>query len=434
MRTILSLLAIFSLAAAAAQQRPEPSFGLDAPRGALRVYPTASAAATADPDAGNRYLTRLSDWQRNGDTFTAQFTVPFAWINRQVFFLLDSASADYDVRVNGTEAAHNADPNAPATVNITKLVSEGRNRIEVTLRRPSPSAPLESWRENPEPAIAGACIMSQPTLHLRDVIVRTRLAEDGDATAEVGLVVKSEALNPRTSRLYYDLLSPAGTVAASGYKEINLDMRREDTLRFVARIPMDSLWSAARPQLYTLKISTQHAGRNEEYVQLPVGFRVVGVERQQLSVNGEAVTLRMREIPADASPEQLAAWRDQGYNTFALLPGAVNEPLLDSCDRWGLYVIAQAPIDTRRSGVSRRVGGNPSNDPRWKEAYVERTANSYHTAKRHPSVIGFSLAVQSANGINLYESYLNLKRFGDTRPLIYRDGGGEWNNDPLRLE
>ena len=110
------------------------------------------------------------------------------------------------------------------------------------------------------------------------------------------------------------------------------------------------------------------------------------------------------------------------------------ESLLNFCDVQGLYVIAQAPIDTRRSGESRRKGGNPSNDPEWQPAYLERTENSYHTTMRHPSVVAFALATQSANGINLYESYLNMKRFGDSRPFIYPDAGGEWDSDKLALE
>ena len=117
-----------------------------------------------------------------------------------------------------------------------------------------------------------------------------------------------------------------------------------------------------------------------------------------------------------------------------LLPGPVGESVLNFCDGQGLCVIAQTPIDTRRSGDSRRKDGNPSNDPAWLEAYIERTENSYHTTKRHPSVIAFSLARQSANGINLYESYLHMKRFGDSRPFIYPDAAGEWDSDALRLE
>ena len=98
--------------------------------------------------------------------------------------------------------------------------------------------------------------MSQPTLHIRDVITRTRLAEDGSATAEVAVVLKSNALNPRTSRVHYELLSPAGKTSATGYKDIKLNMRGEDTLRFLARIPDSLLWSPEKTPRFTLRVKT----------------------------------------------------------------------------------------------------------------------------------------------------------------------------------
>ena len=211
-------------------------------------------------------------------------------------------------------------------------------------------------------------------------------------------------------------------------------MRREDTLRFLARIPANLLWSAELPTQYTRRLKTQHEGRYMEYIEVPLGFRTVEVQNGQLAVNGTPVTLRTREVPAHASADEIAALRGQGYNTLKLLPGPVSPTLYGTCDTLGMYVIVQAPIDTRRSGESRRKGGNPSNDPEWQPAYLERTENSYHTTKRHPSVVAFALATQSANGINLYESYLNMKRFGDSRPFIYPDAGGEWDSDKLALE
>ena len=87
-----------------------------------------------------------------------------------------------------------------------------------------------------------------------------------------------------------------------------------------------------------------------------------------------------------------------------------------------------------RSGDSRRKGGNPSNDPAWRGAYLERAETSYHTAKRHPSVVAFSLARRAANGICLYETYLAMKRHGDRRPFLYPEAAGEWNADTLPLQ
>ena len=328
-----------------------------------------------------------------------------------------------------------ADGNCPAEFNITKLTHEGRNEVEIRVATPSPTAPLESWRENPEPMLGGIWLLSQPTMRIRDVLTQTRMSEDGNATAEVAVVVKSDALNPRSSRIHYELVAPSGENAAAGYKDLTLKMRGEDTVRFLARIPGNMLWSPELPTQYTLRLKTQYEGRYVEFAELRVGFREVATRDGQLLLNGQPTPLRIREVDASAiSENEIAALREEGYNTLRLLPGPVPESFLEFCDGQGICVIAQAPIDTRRSGDSRQKGGNPTNDPAWLKAYLERTADSYHTTKRHPSVVAFLLATHSSNGINLYESYLQMKRMNDQRPFLYPEAGGEWNSDRLNLE
>ena len=434
MRTIFSIIALFSLGGLCAQPYT-PSEGRERPRGEVIAYPTAQEATAAD-GGDNRYFTRIPRWVRTGDTLSTPFTVPFAWANRQVLFHIESASSDFEVRVNGRKAAYMADGNSPAEFNITKQTKEGRNTLEIILSEPSTLLPLESWKTSSAPAVGQAWISTQPTMRIRDIVTKSRPGNDTDgaATAEIGIIVKSSALNPRTSRFYYELLTPTGETASSGHKDLTLDMRREDTLRFLAHIPANLLWSADLPTQYTLRLKTQHEGRYAEYMEFRLGFRTIQNEKGQLSVNGRPVTLYVCEVdPQQVTENELARLREQGFNTLKLIPGPVPATFLEMCDMQGVYVIAQAPIDTSKDGDSRRKEGNPSNDPAWQGAYIERTEDSYHTTKRHPSVIAFSLARKSANGINLYESYLNLKRHNDPRPIIYPDAGGEWNNDPLIL-
>ena len=190
----------------------------------------ASEKAITD-GSDNKYFKRLNEWTQKGNSFTTDFTVPFAWANRQVLFRLGWASADYEIRVNGEAVAYNSDCNAPAEFNLTRHAKEGRNTLEVSLSSPSKVERLESWKNDASPAIGAAWVMSQPTLRVRDILTKTwRSTEEGDnVMAEVGLVVKSEALNPRTSRVHYELLSPAGKTSATGYKDIKLNMRGEDT-------------------------------------------------------------------------------------------------------------------------------------------------------------------------------------------------------------
>lgn len=432
MRTIFSIIALFSLCGLRAQEYT-PSYGRELPRSEVIVYPTQQEASAAD-GGDNRHFTRITEWLHEGNTFSTPFTVPFAWANRQVLLHLGSASADYEIRINGKAVAYNNNGNSPADFNITRYAKEGRNTLEIVISNPSSVAPLESWKESPAPAIGAAWIMSQPTLRVRDVLTKTWRSVDSVTMAEVGIVVKSSALNSRTSRIYYELLTPTGEAVATGHKDITLKMQGEDTLRFVTPIPSHLLWNTELPTLYTLRVKTRHEGRDVEFMEFYPGFRAVEVQRGEMSINGKPVTLRIRKVSPRITENEIIELREQGYNTLMLQPGATPQALYDFCDIQGLYVIAQAPIDTRRSGESRRRGGNPTNDPAWLGAYTERAADSYHTTKFHPSVIAFSLAEKSANGINLYESYLNMKQFGDARPFIYPDAAGEWNNDPLKLE
>lgn len=408
-----------------------PSRGRELPSGRVVVYPAPQAAA------GNPYLTPLGEWTNEGARFSTTFTVPFAWIGRQVLLHVDDASADYEVFVNGRSAAYNGNGSSPAEFNLTRLSHEGVNTLEIVLSAPAVSAALESWRTTSVPTLGRTWLSSRPAMYVRDVAVRNRRnrAADDFLMAEIGIVVKTCTLNPRTSRIHYELLTPDGATAAVGHQDLTLDMRREDTIRFLARIPDSLQWSAARPVRYTLRLKTQHEGRFVESLVLRPGFRTAETAGDgMLRINDVPVRLRVREVRPDIAPDEIATLRSQGCNTLCLLPGAASESLYERCDSLGLYLIVTAPVDTSRSGDSRRRGGNPSNDPAWQGAFVERAEDSYHTAKFHPSVIAFSLARHSANGIGLYETYLHMKRFDESRPFVYPEAGGEWNSDKLSIE
>lgn len=430
MKRFLTLIALFSLAGTTAQPY-RPTSGREPMRGFLVAAPTAAEADSPVPQA-SRYLSPLEEWTVRGGERTTDFTVPFAWANRQAFVHIGPAATEYELFVNGKSAGYNADPNYPADFNVTKLAHEGKNRIEIRFTEPSELTVLESWKHGEASAFDGAYVFSQPTMHIRDVIVKNRLIE-GEAKAEIGIVVRTAGLNPKTSRIYYDLRSPSDIRLASGHQDLTLGMRGEDTIRFVVGIPDSLRWGIAHPVLCDLRLKTQYEGRFGEYIRLPLGFRTIEMQQGRMLVNGEPAELRIREIAPTASLQEIARLKDEGWNGVKLRAGAVPEGFYAACDTLGIYVVAQAPIDTCTSGTDIRKGGNPTNDPAWLPAYLERTEDSYHAVKRHPSVIAFSLAEKSANGINLYESYLNMKRMDDPRPFVYPDAGGEWNSDALSV-
>lgn len=433
MRRILSLIPLFFAFSLVAQPL-RPTEQREPARGWLMPYATAADADAAP--AKHRYGASVEEWTANGNRFEAYFTTPFAWANRQVVVRVAEASQSYELWINGRRAGRNNNPHTPASFVVTKLAKEGRNRIELRLDEQNEMAPIESWRTASEdPSIGAVNVFSSPTLGVRDLFVQSRFADEEHTvvTAEIGVVMKSYALNDRSVRLYYDLKDPAGGDVVTGFGDLTLRMRGEDTIRFVVRVVDTLLWSSERPQHYTLRLRTQREGRNDEFHALPIAMRVVELVDGVLQINGEPKALPITECPADVTAEQLAEMRQKGEQLLRLPASATarTEHIASICDTLGLYLIAPAAIDSSSAGEARHKGGNPSNNPAWQSTYLERVADSYHSFKRHPSVVGFSIADRSANGICLYDSYLMLKNKEPYRPVFYFENGGEWNHDKI---
>ncbi len=435
MRKILSLIALFSFTGLLAQNPAEVNH-TNPVSGEIMIYPTEEEAARNDLKTDNRYNTHLDSWTQDDNLFSTRFTMPFAWLNRQVILRVGSTSGEYVVRVNGKIIEENSVGALAGNFDITRACHEGQNLLEIETNPYSEFAVLEDWKSLDTPFVTDVRLMSVPKLHVRDVLTSTWRADDDSdtATAQIGIIVKSEALNPRTSHIYYELYSPLGKRIHMGDRQMTLQLKGEDTLRIVSHIPYPMMWSPTNPKLYSLRIKTRHEGRFEEYIEIPVGFCLIQGKGKEMMINGERIPLKAQKVEPSITNREIDDLKLDKYNTIILKPGVVRHGLLDYCDQVGMFVVAQAPIDSHKSGLSRRKGGNPTNNPQFRDEYLKRTERMYHLTKRHPSVIAFSIAHASANGINLYESFLNLKHFADPRPMIYPDAAGEWNNDPLHID
>ena len=74
---------------------PEPvEIGKELSRTTFVVYPTAEEAAAGSHEA-SKYFTPLAEWEKTtteaGTEFSTKFTVPFAWVNRQVLLHVEWA-------------------------------------------------------------------------------------------------------------------------------------------------------------------------------------------------------------------------------------------------------------------------------------------------------------------------------------------------------
>lgn len=411
---------------AATAQSTAPSVGREPARG--RLVPTFKR------DTIDSYR-RAVKWEvsaTNPSNFSAQASLPFAWNNRQTLLRIAGAPAGYTLRVNGKEAGHVSTGALPAEFNITKYAPvDAMVQLELILwDEKKESHRLEDFDHEQE--LLTTELISQPTIRVRDVVIQTRKSGEG-YLGDVGIVVKSDALNEKTARIRYELIDTAGVVVKQGFEDVRLRMRDEDTLHFVYAVPQHMLWSPESPLSYRLRLSTQTSGRYTEYLNLPIGFRHIALQEGTLHLNGSPLKAKAYPVDRSLTASDLTNLKSQGYDLLLPLPGYATEELYALTDEVGICVVAQAPICTVRSGESRQKNGNPSNDPSMVGEYQDRALAAHHLAQRHPSVVGYSIARHSSNGIALYESFLTLKRVEKDLPIFYFEARGEWNHDYMLM-
>ncbi|WP_141208789.1 glycoside hydrolase family 2 TIM barrel-domain containing protein [Streptomyces griseorubiginosus] len=186
-------------------------------------------------------------------------------------------------------------------------------------------------------------------------------------------------------------------------------------------------WSDERPRLYAGELVSE-AG---ERIPLRIGFRTVAVVDGVLTVNGRPISLRGvnrhewhpltgRTLTGDTMLTDVLLMKQHNINAVRTSHYPPDHRFLDLCDEHGLWVFCEGDLETHgfEPGGWRR---NPSDDPAWREAYLDRTARLVERDKNHPSVIVWSLGNESGTGANLAAAAAWIRQRDDSR-LIHYEG------------
>ena len=424
--TIFSIVAALAtlIATGASAQRSE---GHDSHRTRLIPYPTASEAAKQSL-AKQRYMQPITEWATDSEgALNGEFTYPFSWVERQIFVRVEGVNCPYEVLVNGKSAGSSANGHAATEFNITKISREDKNTLTLRLMDNKGVTAIEGFDIAESTPVV--YVMSQPRVRMRDIYYRTTLGVGSVVNVDFGAVMHNQTLGEKSSRLYYELYLNDTIRLAAGHRDVSLGMYGVDTMRFGAPVPDSTLWSSNNPTQLSLRLKNRIAGRDVEFYDIPLSLRELRFEDGTFYINGTATTMDWAEVTPNATTEVIKSLYQRGHRALRFTAGVVCDEVLTECDRLGIYVAVTAPINTSHNGMSRKRGGNPSNNPRWKQTYIERVMQMIYTTQRHPSVIAYHLADDSANGICLYEAYLAAKSIAGDRPVFYNEANGEWNSD-----
>lgn len=183
-------------------------------------------------------------------------------------------------------------------------------------------------------------------------------------------------------------------------------------------------WSAENPRLYDGVVHTA-----TERVPVRIGFRTVAIEDGVITINGARVLFRGvnrhehhprfgRAVPREFALADVLLMKRHNVNAVRTSHYPPDPHFLQLCDEYGLWVIDECDLETHGFG-GLGWAGNPTDDPRWAEACVDRMRRTVERDKNHPSVVMWSLGNEAHTGRNLAAMAAWTRDRDPSRPVHY---------------
>ena len=337
--------------------------------------------------------------------YRRSFDLPDSWGEGVVALRFDGVESQATVWVNGTWVGMARGSRLAHEFDVTDLVRPGANTITVRVHQFSSGSYLEDQDQWWLPGI----FRSVSLRHLAPGAIED-LWIDTDYEAGVGYAsVEARVLGAREASL-------VGRLDIGGVGSCLLALERGADGRYRSeRLSLGDVrpWSANDPALYDAHVSIQGGdGLVSGDRSLRVGFRSVSIEGGVLTANGAPLTLNgvnRHEVRADEgrvfddewARADLVLMKSMGINAIRTSHYPPHPRLLDLADEIGLWVMLEGDIETHGFEGTGEWIDNPSDDPRWADAYLDRTVRAFERDKNHPSIMSWSLGNESGTGANL---------------------------------
>ena len=368
-------------------------------------------------------------------SYRRTFTVPDSWAGRRIVLCFEGAASFYYVWLNGELLGYNQDSKTPAEWDVTDRVKPGENVLAVEVYRWSAGSYLECqdmWR------LSGierdVYLYSTPQQYIADYKVVSPLDRQDYRDGELSLAVHVGGVGGiEKPTVAYELYDADNRLVVRDTREVSAD----SIVSFEQVIPDAHPWSAEQPYLYTLVVNLKdEAGRVVETTGCPVGFKTSEVKEGRFCINGVPVLVkgvnrhefsdRGRTVSKELMLKDIQLMKQNNINTVRCAHYPNNPYWYYLCDRYGLYVIDEANIESHGMGYGPAT---LAKDTTWLKAHMDRTRRMYERSKNHPSISIWSLGNEAGNGVNFEHTYRWLKSVETNRPVQYERAEQNFNTD-----
>ena len=371
-------------------------------------------------------------------SYRRTFTLPADWRDRRIVICCEGVISFYYIWVNGHQLGYNQGSKTPAEWDITDYVKEGENTVALEVYRWSAGAYLECqdmWR------LSGierdVYLYSTPRRFISDYKVTSSLDKQTYKEGLFALEATVEGAATGTSTLEYTLEDPSGKTVLK--KEIPVKSRGlSNFVTFDGQtLPDVKRWSAEHPNLYSLTLALKNdAGQVTHLTGCNVGFRTSEIKDGRFCINGVPVLVKGanrhehsqlgRTVSRELMEQDIRLMKQHNLNTVRNSHYPTHPYWYQLCDRYGLYVIDEANIESHGMGYGP---ASLAKDTTWLPAHMDRTRRMYERSKNHPAIVIWSLGNEAGNGVNFERTYDYMKSIETTRPIQYERAEQNYNTD-----
>ena len=355
-------------------------------------------------------------------SYRKEITVPASWKGKDIIAHFGSVTSNMYLWVNGKYVGYSEDSKLEAEFNLTPYLKAGqKNLIAFQVFRWCDGTYLEDQDFFRYSGVGRDCY-----LYARD----KKRIEDIRVTPDLDQEYKNGSLNIALN------LKGNGKVNLTLKDASGKEVASTQAIKGNATIEVENphKWTSETPYLYTLYASLE--GSNE-VIPVKVGFRKVEMKNAQLLVNGKPILIKganRHELDPDGgyviSPERMIQdiqiMKQFNLNAVRTSHYPNNNLWYELCDQYGLYVVAEANIESHGMGYGEKTLAK-RND--YALAHMERNQRNVQRSFNHPSIIIWSLGNEAGYGPNFEAAYDWIKAEDPSRFVQYEQAGKNGKTD-----
>ena len=358
----------------------------------------------------------------NVGSYRKEIIIPASWKGKDIIAHFGSVTSNMYLWVNGKYVGYSEDSKLEAEFNLTPYLKPGqKNLIAFQVFRWCDGTYLEDQDFFRYSGVGRDCYLyARDKKRIEDIRVTPDLdSEYKNGSLNIALNLKG---NGKVNLILKD---------ASGKEVASIQ-----TTKGHATIEVENphKWTAETPYLYTLYASLEGS---KEVIPVKVGFRKVELKGAQLLVNGQPILIKganRHELDPDGGYvisrermiQDIQIMKQFNLNAVRTSHYPNNNLWYELCDQYGLYVVAEANIESHGMGYGEHTLAKRDD---YALAHMERNQRNIQRSFNHPSVIIWSLGNEAGYGPNFEAAYDWIKEEDPSRLVQYEQSGRTGKTD-----